>query len=274
MKSRNHNETDGGRPEAAAWMAGPPERLPFGFARVRDTRGPGGAVDPETTVLPPWVARATFDRRWRDEHPVEAARTEYQHPDDPRNSLASRLGEIGGRAWDSMQSSRGGQIFTDATLGGLGTLGAALLLDKLRRRVFGGTPLSWKTKALIGLLGAGAAGIAGQRITKSVKEGSEKRAFDDWTASAERIYQNMVMSALRSDGTLGFSEKTALMKGVAGLNAMDLARLAELVRMAGGAAVGAIVARFLAGKGMMPLLLGGLAGSAIGGAMGGFNHGY
>ena len=73
-----------------------------------------------------------------------------------------------------------------------------------------------------------------------------------------------IIRMLVSDSGLGFSEKQKLVDATRDLSSSQAEHLRDILYASGGAAVGAIIARFLMGAGLLGTALGGLVGAGIG----------
>jgi hypothetical protein len=113
-----------------------------------------------------------------------------------------------------------------------------------------------------GRLGAILGGLAGLGIG-----GAVGHARNGWlkTSSSELMF---IQQALQSDGSLSGGEKQSLMSAVSQLSSRDHVLLANLLRAVGGAAVGALIAKFLMKAGLGGMLLGAAAGGALGATTG------
>lgn len=92
----------------------------------------------------------------------------------------------------------------------------------------------------------------------SAKSGSVKSAF---TSASEA--QAKIVNLIQTAPGLSFNERSQLMAGVAQLSSPDLTQLASSLSGVGGAAIGAIIARFLLNKGLIGTVLGAIFGSNI-----------
>jgi hypothetical protein len=116
---------------------------------------------------------------------------------------------------------------------------------------------------MLGLLGAGVGAYSGwmnQSMNESMSKSSGFRNSDNWRDNDP--YQ-IIMEALRDSKTLSFNEQAQLMRGVSQLSPTQAAALARQIKTAAGAAIGALVARFLAGAGLGGMVLGGLIGGTL-----------
>lgn len=162
---------------------------------------------------------------------------------------------------------------TGATLGGAG-LGAGVghaLHDLITDEDEDGKhKRDWKYW-LATLGGAAAGGFAGNRLINNTMKSAAWRSPSMDPQAAQANIQ-AILNALRSAPGLSFNQQAQLMSGVGRLDAQSAAQLRSLLGTAGGAGIGALVARFLMGKGLVPQVMGALLGGVIGNAVFG-NHG-
>jgi hypothetical protein len=100
-----------------------------------------------------------------------------------------------------------------------------------------------------------------EAISKFKKQSSVKTAFTN-AGAEERIIQMITNSP-----GLSFNEKSQLIAGVSQLSNFDSSRLLSSLSGVGGAAIGAIVARFLLNKGLIGTVLGAIFGGALSNAV-------
>jgi hypothetical protein len=120
-----------------------------------------------------------------------------------------------------------------------------------------------KMALMLGLIGAGVGAYSGwmnKSMNESMNKSSGFRNSANWRDNDP--YQ-IIMEALRDSRTLSFNEQAQLMRGVSQLSPMQAAALARQIKTAAGAAIGALVARFLAGAGLGGMVLGGLIGGTL-----------
>lgn len=160
------------------------------------------------------------------------------------------------------KSVRGGLHWGTTTPGK--AIGTAALVSGLAGGV-GGYMLSrdsdspWRNGALAalltGALGAGATALA-------QRQNNQRAAALSKTASTA---ESMIMHAISSDYGMSREDKITLMNLARDLRASDAAELSRVLRGATGAGVGMLVVKFLKLKGLLPMLVGGMLGAAIGG---------
>lgn len=90
-------------------------------------------------------------------------------------------------------------------------------------------------------------------------------------AKSASTTEQQILQALRQAPGLSFNERTHLTRGVQSLSEQDLQTLVRMLQTAGGAGIGALIARFLLDKKKGGLILGALTGGAIGRALGSSN---
>lgn len=105
-----------------------------------------------------------------------------------------------------------------------------------------------------GLAGLGIGGAVGHARSGWLKSGSSELMF--------------IQQALQADSSLGFGDKQSLMSAISQLSSRDQTLLANLLRTVGGAAVGALIAKFLFKAGLGGMLAGAAAGGLLGGMTG------
>ena len=122
----------------------------------------------------------------------------------------------------------------------------------------GGEGPAW-SKMLAAALGVGGAGLGaytGRNYTKQASMGGSG---------------SQIATMLSGDPSLSFSDKADLLRSINLLNMMQQQQLASVLRTAGGAGVGALIAKFLLKMGAG----GQVAGALIGGSMGrGYSNGF
>lgn len=129
----------------------------------------------------------------------------------------------------------------------------------------GGGILGLILGALRGDMGAGGKWGAGLGGAAGLALGGYSGAQHAKSASTS---EQQILQALRQAPGLSFNERAHLARGVQSLSEQDLQTLVRMLRTAGGAGIGALIARFLLDKQRGGLILGALAGGAIGRALG------
>lgn len=243
------------------------------------TTAPGSGV-----TLSPDAAKATFDPATRRNDPSWAARNEYRHPFQTTQSTAYRLGNEIGRPL-LLRGAQGWHNLFNQGPGagaGAGALGGALvgLLGTGAYNIFRGAPLSegvLRNLLLAGAVGAGAGGYIGRRHTYPLtpNPGRRERRYgpgylkqamykgDDFGSDGK----NRILAALRMAPGLSFHQRGQLMAGVSRLSSSEARMLANFLSGAGGAAAGALIAKFLMKRGLVGQVMGAVMGGVLGRAV-------
>jgi len=116
----------------------------------------------------------------------------------------------------------------------------------------------------IGAVGGGSAAGYRNHVYNTVKSGAWRGPGGD--QDAQRDIQ-AILGMLRQAPGLSFNERAQLMSGVGRLDPNSARQLRSLIGFGGGAGVGAIIARFLVGKGFGTTVIGALVGGVIGNAL-------
>lgn len=152
-------------------------------------------------------------------------------------------------------STQGKAIGTAGLLAALGGGIGSYALDKYR-----GQDTSHGKALLLALLagGLGAAGTAwGQGRHNRRESFLSKTASTEVAVALQRLLEN--------DPSLSRQDRVRLLDALTRLNTTDMNQVYRLVRTSAGIGAGALVARFLGAKGLLPLLLGGILGGLVAG---------
>lgn len=249
----------------------------------------------DTLEMTPLQWMSTYDENFKSKNPEYAALNAYYHPYQSNRSFGYAMGN----KLNSLYQGYGpmiGNILDKGPLAGgllaaapglaLGALGTGALNMLLGRSL--GTDMV--RNALIGGLSTGSLGAysgylrkykpqypavekpsilspqdrsnlhqqAAQAALLRMKSAHVKSAFSSASEAQSRIVQ-----AIQSSPGLSFQEKSQLIAGVAQLGSNDLTQLAASLSGYGGAAIGALVARFLLNKGLIGTVLGAIFGGAL-----------
>jgi hypothetical protein len=134
----------------------------------------------------------------------------------------------------------------------------------------GGERRDWKYW-LSTLGGAAAGGALGKHLSTSMMGKASAWRSPDMNMRGAQDATQSVLSMLRSAPGLSFNQRSQLMAGVGQLDPSSANQLQNILSTGGGAAVGAIVARFLMGKGLGATVVGAMLGGVIGNAVFGSN---
>lgn len=249
----------------------------------------------DTMQMSPLQWMSTFDEEFKKKNPQYAALNAYYNPYQTDRTFGYAVGNQLRDLYKGYEPLVGGILNKGPLQGGLLTAAPGLLLGALGTGALNmiiGRPAGTDLlrNALIGGLATGALGAysgylrkhkpnysePAQPLTLSSKErqalhelaraqarmglksASVKRAFSSASEAQSRIVQ-----AIQSSPGLSFQEKSQLIAGVAQLSSNDLSRLASSLAGYGGAAVGAIIARFLLNKGLIGTVLGAIFGGSL-----------
>ena len=256
---------------------------------------PNTLLEKDTVRMSPETFKSTFDADYKKETPLSAAMHAYRHRLQPQNQMGYILGaEYGRPSYNKLKSGLSGFFSKGpvdaAFLGGVGGAGLGLL-GSLGWNAFNARDVNPKTVSLLaGLLGAGLGGVGGYTNwkAKAVAPPSDtlltRVSPEDYNKQVQRVMgktagwrdpdgpsfrdeRNMILQILQSAPGMSFNERAHLMQGVNQLSSQDAARLANMLGTAGGAAAGALISRFLLGKGLVSTLLGAVTGGVIGSAL-------
>lgn len=257
---------------------------------------PNTLIENDKVSMTPETFKSTFDEDYRSNHRLRSAMMAYRHKYQPQNSTGYILGsEVGRPLYDNVRSGMnryfGMGPWAAAALGGIGGAGLGAL-GTMGWNAFSDRQLNPKAVAtLSALLGASVGGLGGY-VNRRVRQGqfepniAERKHVkpEDYDAQIQQVMgkiaswrdsftredkqeRNMIMQMLQQAPGMSFNERAHLMQGVNQLSVQDLSQLANMLGMAGGAAVGAIISRFLIGKGLVSTLLGAVTGGIIGSSL-------
>lgn len=256
---------------------------------------PNLPIEGNDVTMTPETFKATFDEDYRRERPLQAAMHAYRHRFQDQTQPGHVLGSVyGPMVMDKLRSGAG--LFAHgpgAAALGMGAGGAAIGLlgalgwNGLTNRV-SVNPLT--ASLMAGLLGAGIGGFGGYAHRSAVHgyPGPRSRTSprmlspDEYMAGISSIMgktaswrggnsfnesrkdREAIQAMLRNAPGLSFNERAHLVQGVQQLSDSEVGSLRRLLRSSGGSmAIGALVARFLLGKGLISTLVGAVAGGAV-----------
>lgn len=242
-----------------------------------------------------WMS--TYDEQFKKQNPEYAALNAYYNPYQSNRSFGYAMGEKLNNLYKGYGPVIGDILNKGPLAGGLLSMAPGLLLGAAGTSVLNlltGNSLSNNLlrNALIGGLATGSLGAYSgylrkykpqweapnlerekwapeelkkinalnriQAMTGINKPASVKSAF---TGSADA--QARVVQLIQSAPGLSFTEKSQLIAGVAQLSGNEVSQLSNSLVGFGGAAVGAIVARFLMNKGLIGTVLGAIFGGTV-----------
>ncbi len=222
------------------------------------------AIDTRDPYAPPRVVtkeqfHATFDPYYRKKNPYSAGH------DALGISAAEARGEDSGylmgqalqRGWQGLHKTDLSAALTEGGIGaavGLGGVGLANTFREAR----GMEPLGWKSKLMAGMLGA----TAGGALSFNMRDGGYKKASTQWSDSAEMLLRSALIRRIATDQDVDLSVRSQITAALGRLGGADLQLLARVASTFAGAGIGSVVARWLAGKGLISTLSGGILGGA------------
>lgn len=253
----------------------------------------------DTIEMTPLQWMSTYDENFKKNNPQYAALNAYYNPSQTDRSLGWNIGQNLKSLYKGYGPLVGDILNKGPLAGGLLTAAPGLLLGALGTgaiNLFTGNNLTSNMlrNALIGGLMSGSLGAYSgylrkykptwdapeqkeiltpqdrnrifessrrEAISKFKKQSSVKNAFAN-AGAEERVIQ-MILS---SPG-LSFNEKSQLVAGVSQLSSFDASKLLSSLAGVGGAAVGAVVARYLLNRGLIGTVLGAIFGGTLSNAV-------
>jgi hypothetical protein len=188
---------------------------------------------------------------------AEAAEKQYGLPSSRPNTLASMAHD-----WIVDQGRKGLSYGTSSQGRAAGAVG---LLSAIAGGASGflGEEGSVGKGLLYALLAGGAgAGITamGQHLNNNREAQREKAASLSKSAFADTD----LMSLVATNTFISERDKQSYIAAFARLQSREKDELSRLLRVTAGAAAGALIARYLSGKGLLPMIFGGMLGALVG----------
>lgn len=231
----------------------------------QETRTAKDSRDPYAAPMPISESqyRATFDRGYRVENPYLAGRdalgTSEAESRGGMDNTGFRIGQALQRRWAGLHGSDLSSLLTNGAIGATAGVGGVGLINAYRTNT-GSEPLGWKSKLLAGLLGAGAGGL----LTDQMRGGVFKNASTAWLTQSDALLRDTLVRQISREQDVDLSLRAKLTAAIARLGGSDLQALTRVAAMAAGAGIGAAVARWLMGKGLLSTVAGGILGGAAG----------
>ncbi len=218
------------------------------------------------------VYDATFDRAYRERNPYLSGRNrlnaDYSVNRDATDSMGYSLGQAINRGIHSAYSTDGKALLTNGLGGAALGVGGIAALNALRSAQ-GKEKLGWKSRLLAALAGVG----AGTALTMQMRGGSPQRTtlnrMEKGASWPQVPLEQMRQDIMARTAQLDYETRNNVRGALGRLSPDDLGSLHRLVTTAFGAAAGAIVTRWLMGKGLLPLVIGGTIGGLLGHRFGG-----
>ena len=267
------------------------------------TQNPASRIKGDTIEMSPLQWMSTYDDEFQKKNPQVAALNKYYNPYQSDRSMGYLLGQGARNLTGQILAPIGQAANKGPLWGGLAAAVPGLLIGSLGTGIanlVSGKSLTenmFRNSMLAALLTGGLGAYSGylrkykpewkdtpqsvqpqqpQLITpeeeKAMRESNRRQAIEalqkksgsiKFAFSSASEAQAKIVQLIQSAPGLSFNERSQLMAGVAQLSSTDLSQLASSLTGVGGAAVGAIIARYLLNKGLIGTVLGAIFGSNI-----------
>lgn len=250
----------------------------------------------DTMEMTPLQWMSTYDDEFKKSNPQYAALNAYYHPFQSNRSLGYALGNNLNKLYQGYGPMIGNILDKGPLAGGLLSAAPGLMLGALGTgalNLFTGRSLTSDLlrNALIGGLATGSLGAYSGYLRKykpnfeaaeppekwtpqelkkiqeatrlKARTGVYKSGFVKAAAMGAAEAQSRVVQLIQSAPGLSFTEKSQLIAGISQLSSNEVSQLSNSLAGIGGAAVGAIVARFLMNKGLIGTVLGAIFGGTV-----------
>lgn len=259
------------------------------------TPNPLSPYKSDTLEMTPLQWMSTYDEEFKNKNPQYAALNAYYNPFQTNRSLGYTLGDNLNKLYQGYGPIIGNIMNKGPLAGGLLSTAPGLILGALGTGAF--NLLTGKSitsdllrNALIGGLATGSLGAYSGYLRKYKPQAEAPTAPEKWTpeelkqinelnriqaatglqkrssiktAMGAAEAQARVVQLIQSAPGLSFTEKSQLVAGIAQLSSNEVTQLSNSLVGTGGAAVGAIVARFLMNKGLIGTVLGAIFGGTV-----------
>lgn len=259
------------------------------------TQDPMSPYKGDTIQMSPLQWMSTYDEEFKRKNPNQAAMNAYFHPDQSDRTFGHSIGAGLSSLRNKFGPQLGSLLNQGPLMGGLVTAAPGLALGALgtgAMNLLTGNDFSnnMLRNALLAALATGSIGAYSGYLRKHKPDFpapekqqmlSPEEALDIMRANKDKARQKYksafvksafpsaseaqarIVQAIQASPGLSFNEKSQLIAGVAQLSSPDLSQLASSLSGYGGAAVGALVARFLLNKGLLGTVLGAIFGGSI-----------
>lgn len=250
----------------------------------------------DTLEMTPLQWMSTYDEDFKKRNPQYAALNAYYHPFQSNRSLGYALGDKLNSLYKGYGPLIGDILNKGPMAGGLLAAAPGLMLGALGTgalNLLTGKSLTSDLlrNALIGGLATGSLGAYSGYLRKYKPQfeaplppekwspgereriqmlnkvqalaGLNKQSYVKTAAMGAAEAQARVVQLIQSAPGLSFTEKSQLIAGIAQLSSNEVSQLSNSLVGIGGAAVGAIVARFLMNKGLIGTVLGAIFGGTV-----------
>jgi len=201
--------------------------------------------------------KATFDKNYQRSNPYLASSQAYHHPFEDKESMGYAIGEKLRSGLDYTGNIAGDVLNKGPMIGGLAAMVPGFLAgaagSSLYNKVTGQDNDNMLRNAMLMALLTGGIGAYSGYLRSQ-----QKPTFKSASSAIDEI-----TSAIASAPGLSFSERSQLTAGVSKLGMSDLNSLASSLATVSGAAVGALVTRYLLNKGLIGSILGAVFGGVV-----------
>ena len=242
---------------------------PDGNISFEDHAVPSGLSGPgmNRTKMTPEEYKKTFDRNYLLQNPVQAIREQYQGLDSripltQSQRIQRAIGSGLGKAWDWGNSGTGKSVLTTGLLSALAGGGLGAFRSMRDEDPESSGPIRR------GLLYALMAGTAGAGLTAFLQNRASRRQqyaypFSDTPTKQASAMPGNVMIAIANDPSLSQAQRAAIIEVLQRMPSYQRQDTFLSARQFAGVGVGVAIARVLAGKGLLPSMIGGMLGLAL-----------
>lgn len=249
----------------------------------------------DTMEMTPLQWMSTYDNAFKKSNPQYAALNAYYHPFQSNRSLGYAMGDNLNKLYQGYGPVIGDIMNKGPLAGGLLSTAPGLLLGALGTgalNLLTGKSLTSDLlrNSLIGGLATGSLGAYSGYLRKYKPQWDAPLPLEKWSPdelkqinelnriqASTGLYkkssvksaigaaeaQSRVVQLIQSAPGLSFNEKSQLIAGISQLSSNEVTQLSSSLVGIGGAAVGAIVARFLMNKGLIGTVLGAIFGGTV-----------
>jgi hypothetical protein len=252
----------------------------------------------DTIEMSPLQWMSTYDENFKKQNPQYAALNAYYNPYQSNRSFGYAMGDKLNSLYKGYGPVLGDILNKGPLAGGLLTAAPGLLLGAAGTGILNllsGKPMTSDLlrNALIGGLASGSLGaysgylrkykpqwdaptterekwtpeelnqISDINRTKAIQGLNKQSAYIKKATMSASEAQARVVQLIQSAPGLSFNEKSQLIAGISQLSSNEVSQLSNSLVGFGGAAVGAIVARFLMNKGLIGTVLGAIFGGTV-----------
>lgn len=252
----------------------------------------------DTMEMSPLQWMSTYDDKFKSQNPEYAALNAYYHPHQSNRSFGYAMGDKLNRLYKGYGPAIGEILNKGPLAGGLLSMAPGMLLGAVGSGAL--NMLTGKSitsdmlrNALIGGLATGSLGAYSGYLRKykpqwDAPEAEPEKWAPDELKNFNTNAKARVLAALSKQGAqtksaamgsaeaqarvvqliqaapgMSFTEKSQLIAGVSQLSSGEVSQLSNSLIGMGGAAVGAVVARFLMNKGLIGTVLGAIFGGTV-----------